>query len=353
MNVSAEPSGSFAEAFVAVDHTDPRRLVAASISFAPRDPNRIDWSADGGRTWAGTTMPRGSAATQWDPGVAWDGLGNAYVCGMGGTSSGAEVQVAESSDGGRTWSGPVVLHLADGDDKSLIAVDATPGSPCANHLCVAWFENINAVPPRTGRIHVSCAPGFGGPWVHRQVFEGRSLCPAPAFGPDGELYLAWFAGTRIDVARSNDCGDSFGVPHPVAPVRADFNLAILAMCHSYQGVVLPAIDVDRSPGPRRGWVYTVWADGAPGADCSNIDACEPCKTNVYFSRSQDGGLTWSAPITVHSLLPVHTAGEQHQKELQRGRHVEHAGASPEVPTGLKGATYSRVSADRHRSRVTA
>ncbi len=303
VNVSAE-AADYAEAFVAVDHSDPRRLVASAITFSGRGADRNYWSGDGGLTWSGTPMPMGMALTQWDPGAAWDGLGNAYVCAMGGLASGpAEVQVAGSSDGGRTWSGPVALHDADGDDKTLVAADATPGSRCANHVCVAWFENIDTAPPRTGRIHVSCAPGLGGPWVHREVTSGRALCPAPAFGPDGELYLAWFAGTRIDVARSDDCGDSFGVARPVAPVRADLNLAIPAMCHAYKGVVLPAIDVDRSTGPRRGWVYVVWADAAPGADCSAIDLCDPCTTDVYFARSADGGLTWSPPVTVHTDAP--------------------------------------------------
>jgi len=59
--------------------------------------------------------------------------------------------------------------------------------------------------------------------------------------------------------------------------------------------------VDRSEGPRKGWVYAAWTDRngtAADPDCAGVASAS--NANVYYSRSSDGGTTWSPPAVVHT-----------------------------------------------------
>ena len=49
------------------------------------------------------------------------------------------------------------------------------------------------------------------------------------------------------------------------------------------------VDVDRSTGPTHGYVYLVCSVDTPGTD----------PLDVKFSRSTDGGSTWSAPVRIN------------------------------------------------------
>jgi len=50
--------------------------------------------------------------------------------------------------------------------------------------------------------------------------------------------------------------------------------------------------VDRSGGPRNGWIYLFWTNiGVPGVNAGDAD--------VYVARSRDGGLVWDAPVRVN------------------------------------------------------
>src|SRR5436190_8051471 len=56
------------------------------------------------------------------------------------------------------------------------------------------------------------------------------------------------------------------------------------------------IAVDKSNGPRRGWVYVLSSVETPS---------DPM--DIHFIRSTDGGATWSAPVRVNNDTPGNRA----------------------------------------------
>jgi hypothetical protein len=112
-------------------------------------------------------------------------------------------------------------------------------------------------------------------------------------GAHGEVHVVWIFGSTLRVATSNDGGATFTTDRRVTlaiPVgvidpdtgRRELNGGIRAGVGHY-----PAMAVDTSSGPRRGNLYLVWSDGRNG------DA------DIMFSRSTDGGQTWSASTRIN------------------------------------------------------
>lgn len=301
LGVSGDPLNIFSNVAVALDRRAPQSLVAAA-NHVNGDAQALFTSSDGGATWSRASMALGSALFHSDPGVAWDSGSVVYASAVGCNPTTCELQVVSSVDRGGTWSDPpTVVHAAPGIDQALIAADDSTSSPCRDTVCTAWNDVRGA---STIDLHVTCSDGAVPPWRDTVIKTGSLYGATPSFGPGGELLVSWqnLEAPSIEVARSTDCGRTFSAPTTISGVGAALDLGIPAMC-SRRALIYPTMEVDRSPGPRRGFIYTAWADSAPGAICP-WNRCEPtCSSDVRFARSEDGGATWSAPTLVHSNGP--------------------------------------------------
>jgi outer membrane protein assembly factor BamB len=129
-----------------------------------------------------------------------------------------------------------------------------------------------------------------------------------AVAVDGRVFLAASDGEArvIRVLSSSDGGRSFSASVPVAPVRAQWYTSQPSHCRR-QSLVHTSIAVDRSSGPRRGMLYLTWSDYAPEADLARCgDACSPntpCTTQVFVTRSIDGGFSWTEPVALPDQQP--------------------------------------------------
>src|SRR5260221_12617991 len=90
-----------------------------------------------GDTWVGTS----------DPAVAWDNMGNVYILALpfgvptpAGQTHLIGIAVYKSTDGGRPWSPPNLIHTSNGDDKQWIAGDNSSASPHAGNVYAAWDD---------------------------------------------------------------------------------------------------------------------------------------------------------------------------------------------------------------------
>ncbi len=295
-NASQWP-GTQAEVSIAVDPSDPSVVLAAAMSLA--DGRILAMSSrDAGATWMRVPVPLGEGSSlDNDPMVGFDTRGAAYLARIPAGPGGTAVDVVRSPDGGRTWQPAVRIAGLDKNDKVALAVDDDAQSPFRDRVYVAWKW------PRGG-VFVSRSLDSGGTFsppqlVEQAVVTGLDL----AVGVNGTVYLAFHDNPRssIRVMRSIDGGETFEPSVEAAPVRAGWYLVPPSQCLR-PVVVHASVSVDRSRGPRRGALYATWSDypaGVVRGQCP--DACGApafCVPDVYFSRSDDGGLTWSEPAPV-------------------------------------------------------
>ena len=120
-------------------------------------------------------------------------------------------------------------------------------------------------------------------------------------GPGGAVNLIWtapissspFTGDYCGFARSTNGGVNWSVNENVFDING-----IRSSSFGTYGIRtndFPRIDIDRTGGPRNGWIYVVVPEKSPGAATDAAD--------VILRRSTNNGATWSAGIRVNQDTP--------------------------------------------------
>jgi hypothetical protein len=269
------------------------------------------YSTDGGDTFvdAGVLAPVAGGANIGDPALAVDGSGNFYFATLAQDSAAnSYIGVAKSTSTSPavTFGLPVLIPGLDPNgfqDKELIAVDATGGTLDGN-VYVVWTEF-----PYAGGTRIMFSRSTDGGVTYSPAVQistaGTSVQGAmPTVGQSGELYVAWegFGGGStglIRFRRSLDGGLTWGTEVTAASFTRKEDQSASASCErpALNGYIrildFPSIDVDRSNGPNRGRIYITYAGDPDGNQSSGDDA------DVYIVSSSDGGLTWTAPLTIN------------------------------------------------------
>jgi hypothetical protein len=165
-------------------------------------------------------------------------FGNGFNNGNGKSINGTEVAVARSSDGGQTWTTTYFdQQTGEGqfDDKPMIAVDTNAGSPHRGTIYVAW-DNANGNSSSGNNLLVSHSTDggvtFSAPVIASATGGGpKAVIGADPFvGPDGTLYVSWHDthNSLIAESSSTDGGQTFGPSHTIAPTQVAFAIALPA-----------------------------------------------------------------------------------------------------------------------------
>jgi hypothetical protein len=118
-----------------------------------------------------------------------------------------------------------------------------------------------------------------------------------AIGPGGKVYACWAGVTDVSPFREIFVGfaasSNGGTNWNVRENAFDINgiTGVLANKNNIRVNGLPAIAVDTTQGPRRGWIYIVTGQKDLSPAGSDPD--------IILYRSTDEGLTWSAGIRVN------------------------------------------------------
>ena len=287
------------ESFIAVDYINPRFLIAASNNISGSGRQKQFFTADTGLTWSSTELPlTAGSAFHSDPAVGWTSDGTAWATTLGINNSGSAiaVQVYKSTDRGAGWRFVSTVSTGNNNDKELMCVDADAGSPNKDNIYVVWD-----VPGNGMRFVRSTNRGVS--WSSISTLSSdQAIGSHVATGPSGEIYVGWpdVNSRELRIRKSTDGGATFGPTHVIATTNDAFEISIPAMCER-KALIYLSLGVDRSGGPRRGWVYAAWADrnGAdPDPGCNDTGSLS--NANVYLSRSTNGGTLWSSPTIVHS-----------------------------------------------------
>jgi hypothetical protein len=311
----ASPSNARSESQIAVNPLNPNNLVSSSKRFT--NPATYDFSLaayasfDGGLTW--TEAPPLALQPGWgglsDPALAWDSAGNAYLVALPitpGASATIGIAIYRSTDGGRSWSPPNLIHSSGGDDKQWAVADTNPASPHYGNVYTAWDDGSTLRFARTtdqGMSWKGITTG-GVAEAAGSTLAGDSVYPGMAVAPDGSLYIFWTPGNQVKFVKSIDGGDSFSAP--TVAVSGITNIA---------GSTAPVIDGWRTlPGGTfrvitncnaacgtGGDVVVAWADYRDGV------------ARIYARHSGNGGSSWQGPANGQPLLSgaLAPAGDQH------------------------------------------
>ena len=338
------------ETSIAVDPNNPNRVVASANDYvtgtwscflAPAFPcsalgdgySGTYFSNDGGKTWCcassdpahiGTLIPGVTRLTggQYDAGgdpvVAFDSRGNVYYGGLGFNRDSPPNTIAVNrgtfdSSGALHWGPPAFINQTTSpatiNDKEWLAVDANPASRFRDRVYVTFTRFL--FNPVNGR-YVQSPIMFASSTDGAQTFSEPKIVGAPIIfsqgsrplvGPDGAVYVIFtgsFATASINstfVVKSTDGGATFGSPIEIAPRRGltPINDATFRVNSFPSGVVAP-----------NGTVYVSWPakvlDSAPGYSICPVGQNVGCHASAWFSRSSDGGNTWSAPALINPSL---------------------------------------------------
>ncbi len=298
-------------------------------------------SVNGGQSWVsdssdpqnlGTLIPGVEHLTGGpydgggDPAVAFDSRGHVYYAGLGfnrnDPASGVAVNRGTIAGGTLTWSQPSWVTQTNNkavfNDKEWIAADHYTASPFRDRVYVSFTRFIftpkgNYV---QSPIFTSYSSDGGQTFSSPQSISNNVLYgqgSRPVVGPDGTVYIFWDGSTRlastdsIYMVKSTDGGVTWSKPSAVAPLQdigtlKDTNFRV----NSY-----PAV----AAGPD-GSLYTTWTsstkNGATTFDSSSFCAyagAEPsnCHAQAVYSKSSDGGATWSAPVAVPGTTATRVA----------------------------------------------
>lgn len=128
-------------------------------------------------------------------------------------------------------------------------------------------------------LHGASATGKGVNGVACTIASLKcAKAPSASFGPDGKLWLAWVFAGHVYVQHSSDQGQSYSAPSIVN--RAPEKIAARAENRA-------KIQLDNT-----GNIYISWTQSLS----------KPYTGNIRFSRSVDGGKSFSQPITVNDNL---------------------------------------------------
>lgn len=269
------------------------------ILVAGANLNNVYYSNDGGLTWSEQQMT--SSYGVWgDPTFDVDTDGNFYYFHLSNPQNGNwidRIVCQKSTDNGNTWSSGTYTGLngTKAQDKQWSVIDRSN-----NNIYVTWtqFDNYGSSNPNDKSIILFSKSTDGGQtWsTPKKINEVDGDCvdedntvegAVPAVGPNGEIYVAWAGPNGIVFNKSLDEGETWlnqEIAIDPMPTGWDYSIPGISRANG-----LPITKCDLSGGPNHGTIYVNWSDQRNG----------PNDTDVWMSKSTDGGDTWSGPIRVN------------------------------------------------------
>jgi hypothetical protein len=287
------------EEMVCINPTNTANAVAIWRDF--REGYRrigIGYTFDSGQTWHDTLLYVPPHPKQSDPVLTVDDDGNFYACTLSLTSdlSRSGIYVQKSTDGGISWSDPVVAidSVQDAfEDKQWMTLDRTSG-PTNSNIYISWtrFTDVTEI------LLVSSTDGgesYSDPVTVSDDYGVQ--WSVPTVGAWGDVFVAWFQyyptrGIFLDV--STDEGRTFGQDRLITRTSTwdvEINGGIWVF-------PFPALNCDVSPlSPYMGNLYLAFMD----ENVTDMD--------IFFMKSEDSGNTWSERLRLNDD-PEHNGADQ-------------------------------------------
>ncbi len=287
------------EPSIFVSPVNPKYIIAGAVL------DNVYRSEDGGKSWTKDIL-KSSLGVFGDPVISADSEGAFYYLHLSDPSGKGwrgdqlldRIVIQRSDDNGKSWNdgGFAGMHHPKDQDKPWIAIE-----PENNHLYITWTEFDKYGSQKSdhkSRILFSKSTDKGENWsdaIAINELDGDCLDDddtvegaVPAIGPNGEVYVSWAYNEKIYFDRSKDGGKTWLEEDILAadqPGGWVFEVPGISRTNG-----LPVTAADHSEGPHRGNIYINWSDQRNGEE----------DTDVWLTRSTDGGDIWSEPLRVNN-----------------------------------------------------
>lgn len=311
VNVSKLPR-SQTEVHIAINPTNPQNVVIVS-NGGGNDPASefIANSFDGGNTWTIRNLGVahdgviGAFPQRFDGAVAFDRFGNLHVVYIADPDINAGqrttvIVYATSSDGGSTFSARTLTDVAANIDKPWIAVGPFAGDPQFEAVYVT-YQNQSSLLAVRGAVIAGIADVGSFSTEATITSSTNAKFAVPAVGPTGQLSVTWMEVTAT--APQGPSNIMFGYDEDgVADGLLSFGTpTLITSTQVGPKDVIPA-------SPQR----TIFASPYLAYDVSNSphqgrlycayadeSPAESNDTNIFVRYSDDNGTIWSSPVRVN------------------------------------------------------
>jgi fibronectin type 3 domain-containing protein len=302
-NISGNPGVPRSESDIRINPFTPSKIIGASNNIGGNGEQAIFFSSNTGATWGQTQLPLVLGDSfHSDPTVDWTSDGTAWstTIGIDATQTVLTMRAYKSTNGGASWTFDNTFSNGTNNDKELIWVDKTATSPCKDNIYAIWHNGLPAI--------VNHRTGPGGAWQTPIQVSGAETT-GTGIGGDitsdsaGNVFAFWpdTGSQGIYVAKSTNCGSSFGTPVHIATTFDSFQFPIPSNA-SRMPLIYASAGTYKNGATNN--VYVTWNDLASGTGCGPNDpgtnASSPCKSRIWFSRSTDGGSTWSTATMINN-----------------------------------------------------
>jgi len=297
-NFLVDGTGSPEEVTISINPMNPDVLAAgANIDNFYRSTNC-------GQTWIESHLVSNLLGVWGDPVVLFDSLGNLYYAHLSNPIPPGywidRIVVQKSTNNGVSWNDGVGVGFVapKNQDKEWLAVDHSRSQHRGN-IYMTWteFDSYGSSNPNdSSRIRFSKSTDQGNTWstaitisdVSGNCIDSDNTTEGavPCVGPNGEIYVSWAGPVGLVFDKSIDGGQTWGADIFISNIPGgwDYDVPGISRCNG-----LPVTMCDISNSLYRGHIYSCWTDQRNGTS----------DTDVFLSKSTDGGNSWSSPSRVN------------------------------------------------------
>ncbi|NOS86055.1 MAG: T9SS type A sorting domain-containing protein [Ignavibacteria bacterium] len=252
-------------------------------------------TTDGGASWTGNNLLPPFSQSSSDPAPTIDKNGVIIFTTLDSPGSLGMVS-AYSTNNGSSWSSKVSISSVS-SDKNFAASDDAPSSPYYGRSYAVWSNFSLGSPPIVFSYTTNSGVSWNGVTQINTPPGGHYSQGCDIMcGPTGTIYVCW-AQVNSSGLIEDYCGfassTNGGASWTVLNNAYDMNGIRATSFNGWNFRVngFTRIGVDRSGGPRNGWIYIVAAEKNLAPAGTDAD--------VVLHSSSDGGATWSAGVRVN------------------------------------------------------
>lgn len=293
------------ESDIRINYWNPQQIIGASNAIVSGGTQAEFYSTDGGTTWGQTSLSlTGTDAFHSDPTVDWTSNGNAWSTTLGINNAGNRLylRLYKSTNGGVTWTFDSTGSGSQNSvDKQQVWVD--------HSACSTYKDNLYSIWHNGNPAYMNTKP-LAGTWgVPIQVSGAEST--GTCIGSDvktnayGDVFGFWptTGNSKILMVKSTNGGTGYGTPVQVTTTYDSYDIGVPSF-NSRRILIYVTGGAYRTS--TKNLVYAVWTDLTGATGCT-APANEPgssttstCKTRIWFSRSTDGGTSWSTKAMLNN-----------------------------------------------------